>query len=101
MPVVIRFEAVHIVERTRLFINIPDVDSSYSDSTRLDTLKPAVKITVQVPDSLHSGFVYLAGTVGCISKVEGKTVVIDSVAQRFTIHRFVLPEMILTRRFEF
>ena len=76
-------EAVHIVERTRLFINIPDVDSSYSDSTRLDTLKPAVKITVQVPDSLHSGFVYLAGTVGCISKVEGKTVVIDSVAQGY------------------
>jgi len=74
-------EAVHIVQKTRFYISIPDVDSSYSDSTRLDTLKPAVKITVQVPDSLDSGFVYLAGTVGCVSKVEGKTVVIDSVAQ--------------------
>lgn len=75
-------EAVHLRDFTKLFIDSFHVDSSYSDSSRVDTLKkPVIKVVISVPDSCTEGFVYLAGTVDGFAKVWGKTAVIFFVAQ--------------------
>lgn len=73
-------EAIHIVERTRLFISDISVDSLHTDSSRTDTLKPPSKLYITIPDTSGEGYVYIPGTVEKISKVESPIVEMDSVA---------------------